>query len=270
MAAGTSVHAGIELNYRQKTETGEDLPIEQVQQASAEAWEREAPGVLFDEDDNPGRIKDAIVAGAAAYHRTVAPKVQPLIVEESIEVVLEGVGHTLLVKPDVVTKDHVLRDTKTVKSADKRAVTTKQLAVDRGVQVSLYSGAAQVRLGHLPNRAVLDLITRHPTKSEVVSVTAIPKQEQVDRAYFTVAQVSRGIEAGQFLPAPVDSWKCTPKWCGYYQECHRQWGKTVFPVPVKTNMEGVFNGGRNGATSGDAGAEGAREEVIVLDDDAAF
>jgi hypothetical protein len=34
-----------------------------------------------------------------------------------------------------------------------------------------------------------------------------------------VNEFLRTIEAGIFLPAPVGSWQCSPRWCGYWSSC---------------------------------------------------
>ena len=34
--------------------------------------------------------------------------------------------------------------------------------------------------------------------------------------------VAQGIQRQVFLPAPPGAWWCSPQWCGYWEECHRE------------------------------------------------
>jgi hypothetical protein len=100
---GRADHAASELNYRQKVETGEDLPVAEVReffQAQIDVEVEEAGGLnemewKADQRSQKRKVIDDVkVRGAMlteAYHLEVAPSVQPITVEEKFEVMVDGV-----------------------------------------------------------------------------------------------------------------------------------------------------------------------------------
>lgn len=93
---GGADHYAHEQNFRQKIDSHEDLPVDDVKVAFAEGFDqRVEEGGGTDEiawgDQRPGEIKDAGVLLAAAYHMQVSPSVQPIAVETRFEVQIPGV-----------------------------------------------------------------------------------------------------------------------------------------------------------------------------------
>jgi hypothetical protein len=80
---GIAVHAGVELNFRQKMQTKTDLPIADVQDAFGDAYDAETrDGYEAKEGETHGSVKDM------GYK--MAENIQPVIVEEPISFTING------------------------------------------------------------------------------------------------------------------------------------------------------------------------------------
>lgn len=78
---GRTVHSTLEENYRQKIQSHEDLPLQQIHEMFSQRWDEEAQLTLFEEGEKPGQLKDEGIRLLDPYHRNVAPTVQPVEVE---------------------------------------------------------------------------------------------------------------------------------------------------------------------------------------------
>lgn len=117
---GSADHEAHELNFRQKIASHEDIPVDDVKVAFAEAFDRRAAEDDIDwGDDGPDKLKDAGVELVAAYHRQVSPTVQPVDVEKQFELVLPGVPVPVHGRIDVVTELPAI-ERKTAKSKPAR------------------------------------------------------------------------------------------------------------------------------------------------------
>lgn len=114
---GRSAHAAEQANYEQKLESHADMPLNDVRDIAADTFERElATGkeeVIWGKDEQPGDAKDRVVQGVTTYHMDIAPKVQPIMVEEAVDLVLPW-GTRVTGRMDVVDQNVSIRDTKHV------------------------------------------------------------------------------------------------------------------------------------------------------------
>ena len=108
---GGADHKAHELNFQQKIESHEDLPVGDVELAFAEAFDSR----IADTDEEidwkggkPGQMKDQGVKLVAACHTLVSPRVQPIAVERKIEVNLPDVPAPILAYLDVETETEVI------------------------------------------------------------------------------------------------------------------------------------------------------------------
>ena len=114
-AIGSAVHRAAEVILREKAESGSLPPLTVAADCAAETLlESLRQGVAYDQttaNQVAGEVQ--VVGMARAYHRHIAPAVEPIIVEERLEAeVLPGV--ILSGQPDVVAREpHRVRDLKT-------------------------------------------------------------------------------------------------------------------------------------------------------------
>jgi len=213
---GQATHKAIEHNYRHKVKSGEDRPVEEVQEVFAQEFDRLAPEAQWEEGEKPGEVKDEGIRTTELYMREVAPKTQPTAVEESFEVQFENVEYTLKGVVDVVDASGTIIDTKT----SKRAPAADQAAKD--FQLTAYSLGYRVIRGEPETGLRIDYIVR--TKSpKIVSLPAGPRTDrEVDRLLKLMSCVARAIRDQTFYPQP-HNFSCNPNGCGYWLVCQEKW-----------------------------------------------
>jgi hypothetical protein len=216
---GKAFHKGAETNLRQKIESHEDLPAKEIVDIAVAAFDTETAGGFELTGDESligaskvlGEAKD-LTAKLAYLHATEqAPDYQPVAVEHMTRIVLPNATHDLLAVTDVRTEQGVT-DFKTA------ARSMPQTAVEDSTQLTIYAAAFQVDTGRMPEEVRLDVAikTKKP-KRQVLRSRRDERDLQV--LVNRVNEFLRTIEAGIFLPAPVGSWQCSPRWCGFHPTC---------------------------------------------------
>lgn len=112
---GNAVHGSAETNFRQKTTSGTDLSIPDVEEAYGASFEEEVEKNGGASEINwtmkmgkervkltPGQAKDKALPLAVRYHSSVATTIQPLGTEEWFTLELEGIPVPIRGKIDVI------------------------------------------------------------------------------------------------------------------------------------------------------------------------
>jgi hypothetical protein len=81
LALGLAVHQALEVNFREKVETQEDLETIGVVMVFQEAWMEQVPQTVFTPDESQGDLRRMGERLVAKYMDEVAPKVDPAAVE---------------------------------------------------------------------------------------------------------------------------------------------------------------------------------------------
>jgi RecB family exonuclease len=212
LTKGKAVHAGQEHNYKQKIDTLQDVKLSEVQEVTAAAFEEQASITEWDREEDPGKVKDSAVVLASLYHTEIAPTVQPILVEEKIEIPIAGT--TLLGFIDVLDSKGYIRDTKTASK------TPAESEIDKSLQLTAYSMAHRELMG-VPERGVkLDYLVNTKVP-KVVTLEAVRTEQDITRFTRIVERVKGAIDAKAFYPNPGNQ-LCSEKWCGYWAECHKE------------------------------------------------
>lgn len=99
---GAGYDAAAQRNYGQKIVSGIDLALDDVRIAAAEGFDTAAGEQEIQwGDDKPGALRDVTVNLAGAYHQIAAPAVQPLAIQERIEIDVPGVPVPIIGYMDV-------------------------------------------------------------------------------------------------------------------------------------------------------------------------
>ncbi len=213
MTRGKAVHHSIETNYKQKIESHEDLPLSDVLDVAATAFEIEAEHTEWEPDETPGSVKDETIQLAGLYHTAIAPTVQPVCVEARAEIPLEGTEKTLLGFIDVIDSGGFIRDTKT----SRRAPGADE--AERSLQLTAYCLAFRYLTGEREAGVKLDYLV-HTKTPKAVTLDATRTEDDILRFQSIVAGVLSGIEHNVYYPNP-NNHMCSEKWCGYWHECHK-------------------------------------------------
>lgn len=211
-ALGIAAHDALETDLRQKIQTREDLPLDMVLDAFADAFKKEAYDAreIPDKGETRPLFLDSGVAAVKLWHEVVAPTYQPVAVEEHIQfkindVVIDG---TL----DARDEDGKIRDHKFV---GKKPSSGEQYILN---MTGYAIGYRQANPGKIETGIVLDHMVRTKTPQYVPIVSEGPVPDQSIKAYAGIVRdVSRSIEAGIFPPNGLKGGACS--WCGFKARC---------------------------------------------------
>lgn len=208
LTLGRSVHKALEMNFRQKITTLQDLPLTHVTDAFSDAWEQEAKHTAFEMDEKPGHIKDDGINILGVYHPTVAPTIQPKAVEQPFTLTFANVAYTLKGQIDLID----IRDTIIDHKTTKRAPTPEQVSQD--LQLTAYSLAHHTLHGQASSSLRLDVAVR--TKAPKI-IHLQTSRCPTDHARFLklLGYVAKGIHSGLFYP--IANFTCPS--CPYRQRC---------------------------------------------------
>ena len=212
---GRASHEAEAVNFEQKITSGRDLPVQDVRDTAATAFDRElqTEEVIWEDGDNPGRAKDRAVLGAETHHILVAPPIQPILVEEPFKVALPW-GTILTGRMDVVDQAWTIHDAKHVADAPKDG------AEEYEAQPGLYGFAARAMVQERP-RFILDYVVLGRKNAKAPKPRALSREVQVTDAKIGAAlerlqQVERAIRAG-IVYGVSEPFKCSG--CGFRRVC---------------------------------------------------
>lgn len=224
MIRGRGVHKAREVSLTAKIETGDLMSVADVVDVAATEVEAGfAEEVLLGAEEKEegeakvkGRVKDEAIALSKLDVTRIQPSINPIDVEVTLRAELKGFGTDLLGVIDV--RDRLPSGGVRIRDAKATSRTPNKGSEHDDLQLSLYGLLHRAESGSWPDDFTLDFLVAIKTPKEDVRITTR------DAADYAVAvarfsQVTRVIETGILTPAPVDSWWCGPKFCGYWDEC---------------------------------------------------
>lgn len=220
---GRGVHKGLEHNYRQKIETRADLKVDDVLDAFRSDVERTFQStdeeiVLFP-GESRARIVDDGAAGLTEYHATLAPTIQPVMVEERVSVPLPW-GDSLLGVLDLVDESLTIRDAK----FPTDPMRPEELVYES--QPPLYAYAYREAAGEWPAGVSFDVVSLGRGKAPHPKAASIPihvTPERVTAELRDLQTISAAIKRGDVYRRP-SAFNCNR--CGYRPLC---WGTSDPP-----------------------------------------
>jgi len=211
MVQGSSVDDAANFNFRQKILSGSDRPLPEVLDAAATSFERRKDEIE-DWSMSPGAAKDGVIAMTQEHHTSIAPKVQPVAVQEEFWLYSGEWDLPVLGFKDVRTSTET-RDLKTT----TRTKSQKDLESD--IQAGIYLLASHA--SQEAERFVWDQIVQLKNGPKVAELERIGTQASYDITIRMVAVAEQRIaqmrESGIFKPADPSHWACG--YCGYRNIC---------------------------------------------------
>ena len=217
LAFGTSVHSALEKNYQQKLETKTDISLPEAIDTFSDAYEAETAEVEKTDfkEESKGEVKDSGIRLITKYHKEVAPRIQPQIVEQRIEAKFKGIEHSLTGKIDLLDVQDTLIDHKT------SARTPADASPSYVLQNSAYNILLSAK-GHTIKNNRIDYLVRKQTP-EIKHIPVTPDKNHFLRIYQVV---TNAIDKGVFVPNR-GSLFCSRKWCKYANNCMIKYGGSV-------------------------------------------
>ena len=217
---GRGFHAAVDMDFKQKTVTKTDLPVDVLTDAARDefvyAFRR---GIHLTKDDAWQKrtiLNDHLnqtILLTKRFHSDIAPEVQPVASELRLTA---DIGLDLPLKGfiDFVQAGHQIDDFKTA----GRAWT--QARADSELQPPIYSYLYGREFGAYPRRLGYRVLVHTPSgKIKKQNISARVTRGSIQGALNKAHAVYRMYKAGLFPPADPGAWQCSEKWCGYYLTC---------------------------------------------------
>jgi len=219
---GKAVHLEAQVDLEFKIETGELIEDEAVEDIAADSFESMWDDLEPDLDESEkargrdtvrGEAKDLTVTMAKMHHNLVAPGLNPTHVERKLELRRPDLKWPTIGYVDV-QEPNKIRDLKIP------ARTPKAEDLDQSTQAALYPALAEAMDGVRPEVFAIDALVKLKTPKRVTIETAVLDSEHV---FERIKRIEDMVDAGTFLPADPRSWKCSEKWCEFFDDC--PWGR---------------------------------------------
>ena len=214
---GIAAHAAVEVDMRQKITSGVDLPVADMKDAYDTSWNAESSGGYTAVDtETPKAVKDKGYELIELYHREVAPKIQPTLVEEPIQFNINGQAYSGQI--DMADEVPLWDDSKRLRIRDLK--TTGRTPSDGSYLLNMtgYAIAMRQKTGQIEYDTVLDyLIALKEPKYKEIRMGGPVTDAQIRQFAGVIDDVSSAIHAGRFVPNGLVSGACS--WCGYTDIC---------------------------------------------------
>jgi hypothetical protein len=221
MLRGRACHSAVEHNFRQKIETWSDLAVSDVVDYAVAQFDgdvaREGVQLTGDEQSagvaaSVGRARDAVVDTAEVFASNVARDYQPVLVEHDVTIELDGPSDLRVVLDVADIKDRVT-DFKSMGRSPN------ELEIHKSIQLTCEAAAFRATTGRMPTETNIDAVVRTATTTKRKLVRGHRDATDFDVLARRMNAVERMIETGSFVPAWPGHWLCSPRWCGYWNEC---------------------------------------------------
>ena len=215
LALGLAVHQALEVNFREKVETHEDLETTGVVMVFREAWMEQVPETEFTADESQGDLRRLGERLVAKYMDEVAPSVEPAAVELDVQGEISGVA--VRGRVDVLDVEGRLIDFKT---ASRRP---SSVSADYAFQLATYrqitpGASGEVRIDSLVKTQAVQIVQQGYSVGE--------PDIRATQVLYPMAQKAMG--TGMYCPNR-QSLLCSQKHCSFWQQCEEEFGGRVRP-----------------------------------------
>ena len=219
-AKGRSVHGVAEVNFKQKIDSAQDIPVSQAKEVAADAFERAVDdGVTFSAKDRAvgekkilADTKDRAVEMGAAHIEIQAPEYQPTLVEQRVRLELPS-AHDLVGIVDMVDNKNRVVDLKT--SGRKK----NQHEAEHSMQLPAYAAMTRQLTGKTPDELRLEVLVDKKSGPERQLIRTYRGDDAFDALAARIGIAEKLVQAGLFAPVDPGHWCCHPNWCGYWDTC---------------------------------------------------
>jgi len=218
MIIGGSVHKAAETNHRQKLTSRVDLPGQDLRDVAEtefnarlkDGWRKEQ------EDDDPGKAKDKAMIMTNIYRDSIAPTIQPVLVEQEAAIDLPGSDVRIVGILDVADDQKCIRDLKTAGRKKQQA------EADTSVALTLYTVQYRMLTGEWPSGLALDCaIVTESGKPDYQQLVTTRSELEINAALAKAWNMLEAVRKGVFIPRTRadGNYLCTRRFCGYAPTC---------------------------------------------------
>jgi hypothetical protein len=213
LGLGGAVHIAVGANFRQKIETGEDMPFESVRTIFRDEMERELDAIVLQKGESAEDLRDAGEAMVRVYMTEAAPSIMPAAIEVPVrgmigQVEVRGFIDLLDVNGDIIDFKTAKKKPGCFPANHLNQVTTYAMLEPRA------SGVA--RLDTLTKTKRVDLDSR------TVTISAADRKHTEKLYAITLDQMKTGL-----VKPNRSSFLCSRKYCGFANQCEADYGGKV-------------------------------------------
>ena len=213
LALGLAVHQALEVNFREKLETQEDLETTGVLMVFREAWMEQVPQTEFTSGESQGDLRRLGERLVAKYMDEVAPKVEPAAVELDVQGEISGVS--VRGRLDVLDVEGRLIDFKT--ASRRPSCVSPDYAFQLATYQQITPGASgEVRIDSLVKTQTVQIVQQAYTVEE--------PDIRATQVLYPMAQKAMG--SGMYCPNR-QSMLCSQKHCSFWKHCEEEFGGRV-------------------------------------------
>jgi len=219
LIVGSATHKAIETNFKQKITSKIDAPMELLESAFSDEFDKKKLDVPDRNDE--GQQKDMGIKLVRMHRSKLAPRIQPTHVEHEFlidvpkqEINIESKSVIIDIPwkfkgyIDLIDADKVVVDNKTTGKS------YQEDAADENYQLMGYGFAHKQIFGELPSGVRFDILvkTKVPKFQQIRSTI---DENKINRFLLAASNVYKAINAGIFYPRRGQD--CS--WCGYKENC---------------------------------------------------
>ena len=213
LALGLAVHKTIEVNFREKLETHEDLETGGMVAVFRDFWMEQMADTQFREDEHPQALRKTGEELVAKYMDEAAPSIEPAAVE--LDVAGEIGGVPVRGRIDLLDVEGRIVDLKTA------ARKPSGIPSDYAFQLATYSQITPGASGH----ARLDTLVKTKTVQLIRDSYRIGEADlHATQVLYPLAQ--SGMQSGLYFPNR-QSLLCSRRNCAFWKHCEGDFGGAV-------------------------------------------
>lgn len=224
-ALGIASHTAYDMDMTAKMVTGENWPEDMVVDAFSTDYDRmrREEGLRLDEDDDPDKAKDLQVRVVRMYRQDLAPSIEPVLVEESFVIEVDGILYSGTL--DLASITRVWTDPETlserIKVRDWKNVAAKPSDTSNyALGMIGYALGYRAVTGAVESEVQIDYLVRYKKqKPGYYPISSGGPVSDLSVAGFSQAltDVRDSIMAGRFVAHGLQNGACS--WCGYKDIC---------------------------------------------------
>ncbi len=220
MLFGNVFDDALSKQYEQKIESERDLSVADVTDLFSTDFDARQGDVEW-YDIDPADIREKGQELTEKHMTVWAPGLMPAAVQERIEVSTPGDGYSIVMIPDLLTRDDVVVDVKTTSKTPSKASFSHQF------QIWLYSLGFSAKYRRPVKGGRLLHHVRLKASTKLVQHEVDVSSQKQSFAAQQVRRVAKAIEVAKenslFIPNR-NYMMCTKKQCGFWDVCHQRFG----------------------------------------------
>lgn len=217
MTLGGSYDFAHSHNLKQKIDSHVDLKESEVLDAFTTNFDVQRQETIWLPGEKSDNFRQEGIELVKKYHSEISPRIQPVAVQEMIKVPFSNLDVEFWAVPDFITNSRLIIDNKVT------GKTPTQEDADKSLQASSYCLAYRAKYNKVERGFVFHNMLRRKGGARFLPIPTTRTDKQIDRFLKIIGHVIHGIRNKTYHPCnPENNWRCSEKWCGYWDLCHER------------------------------------------------